>query len=296
MAHSLLSSKILMLTDINDWFQIDPSLTKFDHLALGQTVILDFERTEFLDPKGVIMLLTISQSIYNKTKKKLEIRNIRSDLLSYLERINLFKIKLFEIDLKTLIWDKYGRGIFSESVIEIRKIKSLVDKQILAEDVQEILSIWFPEGKYKHLRYNALLTLLELCGNSLEHSSLARDEIGECLFMLQKYTKRDYIEICMVVADFGIGIKDHLIRKYGNLYEYDYQYIEEALKGKSGRIDGSGGMGFKAIRQTAKNNNGILMVKSNKGIVSIDENVNIYEAEHSTIGTQCSIVLRKYKD
>ena len=183
-------------------------------------------------------------------------------------------------------------NVHFDSVIEITHIASPESKIRFVVGVKELLEMWFPEDKYRSLKHSTLSSLMELCGNSLEHCHFS-DSPGHCFVMMQKNVTGDYIEVNLVTADIGVGIRNHQERKYGVLYDSDHEYITKALSGTSGRLDNTGGLGLQTIQNLIKEHNGELSIRSGKGLVRICEESIFFEGDFSTPGTQCSITLRK---
>ncbi|OZQ67685.1 hypothetical protein CA600_08390 [Paenibacillus sp. VTT E-133280] len=277
---------------INDWFFLDNILQDLHDLHEVQEIELDFYFLFDVHPKGVVMLLTISNNLFQITNTKIKIKNIYSGVLSYLEKIKFLNSDLFNIDYDSIIFEDVLERPIYDSGIDITHITSPKEKIKLVSDVKEMLEIWFPEDKYRMLKHSTLSSLMELCGNSLEHSGLSESS-GSCFVMMQKSLLRDFIEVNIVTTDLGIGIKNHQERKYGTLYSNDYQYIKKALAGISGRLDNTGGFGLQTIQNSIKENNGQLIIKSGRGTVSISNENSHIEGQYSLPGTQCAITLRK---
>lgn len=277
---------------INDWCMLDNVLKDLVDLHNIKEVELDFFFLYDIQPKSILMILTISNKIYLATNSKITLINLHLSVFSYLEKIKFLSVEMFNIDTNSLIWEDEFERPFYDSVIEITQITSPEEKTRLVADIKELLEMWFPEDKYRSLKHSTLSSLMELCGNSLEHSHFS-DALGQCFVMMQKNVISDYIEVNLVTADVGVGIKSHQERKYGVLYESDHKYINKALNGTSGRMDDTGGFGLQTIQILIKENNGELSIRSGKGNVVVSEEVTYHEGLFSTPGTQCSITLRK---
>ncbi|GAA0843684.1 hypothetical protein GCM10008915_45330 [Bifidobacterium pullorum subsp. gallinarum] len=275
-----------------DWFMVDQILEKIRNISKDCRVILDFWYVYDFHPKGVIMLLTICSSITRLTNSKIVIINIHSTVFAYLEKINFLDHGLFDVDHESMIWDDNIESEFYESIIKITLIKSSDEKSSFVLDVKKMLEIWFPEERYRALKADTLSSLMELCGNSMEHSDQIQSN-GSCYVIMQKRLISDQIEVSLITTDFGVGIKYHQEQKYGILYESDYKYINEALEGVSGRLDGTGGLGLQRIRNSIKEHLGELIIRSGKGTVSITNESKKEEGRFQTPGTQCAIILRK---
>ncbi|MFA4133860.1 MULTISPECIES: hypothetical protein [unclassified Brevibacillus] len=277
---------------INDWFMLDNFLKKLDCIYEVNEIELDFYYLHNIHPKGIVMLLTVSNNIFKLTQAKIKIININSEVLSFLEQVNFFKNDLFDIDYTSVVWDEIRERPFYESVIEITQVNSHEGKIRLVSKIKDMLEIWFPEDKYRSLKHSTLSSVMELCGNSLEHSETTIN-FGKCFVLMQKSIEREYIEMNLVTTDLGIGIKLHQERRYGVLYKNDHEYIEKALTGTTGRLDGTGGFGLQTIQILIGENFGELLIRSGRGTVSVSDGFQYAEGEYGTIGTQCAITLRK---
>lgn len=282
----------IMPESLVDWFMVDHILEKIKTIKEECEIIFDFSYVYDFHPKGIIMLLTISNSISRISNSKIGIINIHSTVFAHLEKIEFLDYELFDVDYNSVIWDDSREGEYYESVIKITSIKTSNERANFILNVKKMLEMWFPESSYRALKADILSTLMELCGNSMEHS----DEIqsnGSCYVIMQKRLIRDVIEVSIITTDFGVGIKYHQEQKYGTLFEYEYKYINKALEGISGRLDDTGGLGLQRIQNSIKNNSGELIIRSGKGIVSITSENKHEEGRFCTPGTQCAIILRK---
>jgi len=282
----------VMPESLVDWFMVDQILEKIRNINTDCRVIFDFWYVYDFHPKGVIMLLTISNAIARLTNSKIGIINIHSTVFAYLEKINFLGHELFDVDHDSMIWDDNIEGEFYESIIKITLIKSSDEKARFISDVKKMLEIWFPEDSYRALKVDTLSSLMELCGNSMEHSDQIQSN-GSCYVIMQKRLISDLLEVSLITTDFGVGIKYHQEQRFGVLYESDYKYINEALEGVSGRLDGTGGLGLQRIQNSIKEHFGELIIRSGKGTVSITYETKNEEGRFQTPGTQCAIILRK---
>ena len=119
--------------------------------------------------------------------------------------------------------------------------------------------------------------------NSIEHSSVEPSN-GVCYYTLQRYIHPDKTtEIQIAVGDVGIGILGSQKRKYPDTKD-DADAIIQALQyGRSGRLDGSGGMGFANVREALKSLNGHLTIRSGRARVEYPYKKNVIQiCRHST--------------
>ncbi|MBE0338711.1 ATP-binding protein [Paenibacillus sp. 23TSA30-6] len=285
------------IKSVNDWLATENILSVVECLEYNQIGVLDFSNLNDLNPYGVIMLLTINRRIYEITGREIKFINIRSKTLIYLEKVGFFKTDLFDadIELDTILWDEAGHELFKEFCNDLERITTLEEKRFVVEKIRSSLEVWLPEEKYRMLRSQAISAFMEISANALEHSRNS-NKMGECFIMMQKYEVKNALEIYIVIADFGIGIRKHLTNKYGEIYKDDCSYIKEALSGQSGRKVEGGGFGLQSIQDIIANNMGSLIVRSNKGLVEIKDQIIDFEGTLETAGTQVAIILRKKLD
>lgn len=280
--------------DLNDWTKTDFLLENINMLREKQTVLLDLNDILLLKPSGIITLLVFSQLIYNKTNKRVKLINVNSNILAYIYRNNLLQNSSIEVDISSVQWNDFKNPTHFSSIIDLKKISSKQEMKEARKEIKQAMSIWFSEDKYKKYIRKIDTMFVELCSNSLEHST-GSEEMGECYFMLQKKSKISSTYIYLVIADLGIGIKEHIQKKLGKIYDCDKDYIYKALEdGFTGRKDDSGGFGLQEAQDTIAKFNGTLRLKSSRGFVNIGvirEGINDIECEHSILGTQIEIIL-----
>lgn len=284
---------IPVIPDINNWTKLDSIGWKISKVTSGQHIEFDLNGVKFLNPSGILMLFIICMEASSRSKEKVRLTNINSDLNNYMKRVGFYNYNFVSTNQNNSWWSRLSAD--SKSVIEITRLASSVDIGELAEKTSKILYSWFPGSALKLYRDKAITVVMEVCGNSIEHSNPDND-FGECYCTLQKYDHHDGPCIFIAVGDLGIGIRQHLFRRYRWICSTEAEYIKEALGGRSGRLDGSGGMGLLSIKDITYNYNGNLIVRSGKGAVLIDNDLRSYEFKHTIPGTQATIILRPRED
>lgn len=303
--------KIIPLENsINNWYYADKFLNILSLLNQDCIIIFDLKTLTSLKPSGIIMLINLIEIASKYTKEKILIESINDELLAYLEKIKFFTHfnnkcevnfdKVTSISNNWINSCEIGEANNTYmSGIELIHIQDRMELNTLYERLKTILDIWFPDKRYSKFRINILNSIYEACDNSIEHSNLDNSD-GECFLMLLKNYGVKEIEVQIVVGDIGIGIKNHLSKKYGEFSDADSAYIEKALKEYStGRLDDRGGMGLKDISDIVQECNGKLVIMSSKGIISIGDKILISDNKFSILGTQIEISLKynkKYVD
>jgi hypothetical protein len=281
----------LVFPHVNTWgHSIDDLCHCFNELTVGQKIAISLEYTPFLTPPGVMMLTLTTLHISSRTNTPVRICNINQSLLSYLERVDFFNYDFVYTEETLHWWDRLARSSDSNKVIEIKRLQRPQEISSVVARSRDILMAWFRDAIYQEYRDNVANVLMEICGNSIEHSQMPGED-RECFFMLQMYSQGQ-IGISISIGDIGMGIRKHLEQAHNIERSSDTHYIRQALLGLSGRLDGTGGMGFQRVRQITDNYNGQLLVRSGKGVVKVENNkFSRYEFTSPFPGTQCAISL-----
>lgn len=284
----------ISIPDLNGWIEkMDTVYWRVSKLRDGQFVNLNLSNIKFFRPSGVILLLLICIDIFGKTNNTVMLIGLDDNVLAYLERVGFLEYDFIKLDLSLPWWKRFPRiSAKSLSIIEITQIGSSADVADFAERVNEILNVWYP-GKDRELyRGNVNTIIMEICNNSIDHSSEIEGNYGECFCMLQKYTHRNRIvEVSLSIGDLGIGIREHLTKRHGWSRSSEAEYIQMAIDGLSGRMDDSGGLGLPRIKSITSKNNGVLLVKSGKGAIILDDEIKLINFNHGFNGTQCYLNL-----
>lgn len=282
---------VVAFPNANKWESpIDVLCKAIIDLRSGQELTISLRYTSFLKPSGVIILFLTALFGFNKSNNRVRIIDINKNLFVYLERMDFFKNPFVYTTEELLGWERFARNNNSKRVIEITRLSCPKDIFSVITKTREILKAWFPEQKYEEYCNNVSNILMEICGNSIEHSKLP-DKKSECFFLLQQYNEGEGIAIS--VGDLGIGVRNHIMKRHIINNPTDSNYILQALSGQiNGRPDGSGGMGLTRVRQITDNYKGQLFLRSGQGMVKFENN---NYTKHSFLlpfpGTQCSINL-----
>lgn len=282
----------IKITDLNCWIdKMDSVFWQISKLKNGQSVDINLKNISFIRPSGVILLLLICKEIFDKTRNVISITGLNESVVAYLERVGFLEYDFVNISLNIPWWKRLTKSAKSYSVIEISEMSSYNDVANFAEKANEIFIEWFPGKKYEIYRANVNTIIMEICNNSIDHSSGCEGINGKCYCMLQRYNHlyslQNRVEICLSIGDLGIGIRDHLRKKHGWVGSSESEYIEKAIGGLSGRSDESGGLGLPRIKSITSENNGLLLLRSGKGAVKLDDSINHIDCKHGFRGTQC---------
>ena len=268
-------------------------------------VIVNLEKVEFIDPYGMIGLLEFGWYL----RKQLGIAPIlnlpqSANVLKYLERMDFFKNASppFDVDIPTIqLEERFLRSRHSDVLLEITRIQGSNDIHSIVDRVKEGAGVILRT----HLNYdNAaidsfIVALSEICQNIPEHSQ----DVGyvgiQKYFYGEKFGKN---VVKIAVMDLGIGIKESLGQRYGDLYGEkwsDALAIKLALFESASRYDDIGrGHGLTSVRKLVQRWNGKFMIRSGTAKVGIVPQWDATKPQQSALsflhGTQISIILPEF--
>ena len=247
--------------------KIDGFLAQVDKVHADEQASLDFGKVEFINPSNLIMLVTTSRVIFDRTGKRVKWINISRDVSAYLERIDINNVDFIDFKLPSA-WERLYRGTRkSKTLIELQTINDWKSCGDAVKLTKEILIRWFPEQLGETT--NGICSLLkETAENSIDHSSDPSGQ-GYCFYVLQKYHKEGKNQIEIAVGDIGIGIRNSLKRVAPDFVSSDLLAIKRALfQGMSGRPDKSGGLGYRRVREILKQRDGTIQIRSGFGSIT----------------------------
>lgn len=263
--------------------KIDGLLTQVEKVSTGEQVSLDLGKIEFINPSNLIMLITTSRVIFDRTGELVRWINVSSDVSAYLERINISNVAFIDFKLPS-VWERLYRGSRkSTTLIELQTINDWKGCGDAVKRTKEILLQWFPNQIGRPT--NDICSLLsETAENSIDHSSASPGQ-GYCFYVLQKYHKDGKDQIQIAVGDIGIGIRNSLKRVAPDFVNNDLLAIKRAIfQGMSGRPDKSGGLGYKRVREILKQRGGTIQIRSGYGSITY----SAYSEEQQNTEHRCS--------
>lgn len=277
-------SKLTLIT-------IDEICPQLHTLKSGEKVLFDLSDVRFVAPDALLLLVTSSKFCFKKAQQPVEWVNADSEVRTYMDRMYINNLPFVHLEHPPLFQKRqYSK---SDALIEVSTIAS--DKEIgnAIVHTKKILERWLSNGPHANLM-NISTLFKETFENSIEHSGAGLSN-GVCYYTLQKYTRGNITEIQIAVGDIGIGILGSQQRKYPGTKD-DVDAIIQALKfGRSGRIDGEGGMGFANVRDALANLDGHLTIRSGRARVEYPHKKNIFRIlrqEESYPGTQIFFKVR----
>lgn len=251
---------------------IDAMCPQLHSVKNGEEILFDLSEVHFVTPDALLLLVTSSKFCHEKTHRPVVWARVNVDVRSYMDRMDINSLPFISLEHPPLF--KRYRYDKSDTLIEVSTIANTQEIGCAIIQTKKILERWLPNGSYANLMDISTL-FKETFENSIEHSSLEPSN-GVCYYTLQKYTRADHTtEIQIAVGDMGVGIFGSQKRKYPDTKD-DADAIIQALQfGRSGRLDGGGGMGFANVRDALGNLNGHLTIRSGKARVEYPHKKNV---------------------
>lgn len=223
-------------------------------------VIFDFGKVTFVTPRAIILVVTASRFWCDRFNHAVEWKNINSNVLSYMDRMNVSELDFIDIERPSLFKRKNYQK--SDVLVELSVIKDIQQASSAIRKTKEILDCWLPSS-HKMCKFNLATLIKETVENSIEHSSADLSN-GSCYYLLQKYGFPDgSTQIQIAVGDAGVGMLTSQRRVYPATKDDAEALINAVMYGKSGRKTG-GGMGYVTIRESLGPLKGKILVRSGR--------------------------------
>lgn len=255
-------------------------------LRKGDTLIFDFSKVNFVTPESLILLVTSSKQMSNRCGSVVKWSGIKGDVLGYMDRMNINEFDFINI-IRPSIFNRRNY-VKSKDLVELTLIKDADQIGSAVLRTRQVLNQWLPDSD-SVCRQHLLTLIKETVENSVDHSSEEPSE-GTCYYVLQKYNRPGgECEIQIAVGDVGVGMLLSQRRVYPSTKD-DAEAINQALMyGRSGRVLGSGGMGYANIREAMAPLQGHISIRSGRAHLEHWAGANfarIYRHDFSCPGTQ----------
>lgn len=251
---------ISMLMDFDVWMKKINNLEKDDRLCFNLSGV------KFINTEALIVLVTASKLAYDKSLKNVLWDQLKPEVYSYLERVDVTRIRFISIK-RPASAKKFNRAVTqSNNLVELSIIGNWKDIGDAIKKTKGVLNRWFPNKSADYHR--KVITLIkETVENSIDHSGEHPNE-GFCYYAVQKYEHSDgKVEIFIAVGDIGVGMLASLRRVYPDTKDDAAAIVGALIDGKSGRESGRGGLGYVTIKETLADLKGQLTIRSGKAAV-----------------------------
>jgi anti-sigma regulatory factor (Ser/Thr protein kinase) len=234
---------------------VETMLDAVAELPLARRYVFDMSNVTFVEPCGVIALLSAIRHCAARSGERVLIKNLSEQIYPYLHRMDLFRVA--EAWLRTLapLNEEWSRNAHTINLLEVTPITGYNDVTAVVERARGIFGPWLSLDELSNL----LRVISELCQNIYQHSG---DPHG-CV-MIQKYQpEQNQVFICLSVGDSGRGIRANLIERYRGLGDDPLDFVRAAMDGNyTSRPHGRGGLGLRTVRNITAAHNGYVTVRS----------------------------------
>lgn len=217
---------------------------------------LNLENNRFIKPTGIMAITLLARHISKQSGYPVHLINLDSDLLAYLERVNLFDIagKWLKLDdeLPERRWDRNPQ---TANLLELTPITNAIDVATVMERAEAIFSRWLQLPNLGSL----LKVISELCSNVYQHSG---DPHGFIMIQRYRVVSRNEVDVVLAVGDMGRGIRGSLAAKHPQPGDEPLNYIQAAMDGSTSRHTGRGGLGLRTVEETVAKEGGYVWLRS----------------------------------
>lgn len=222
--------------------------------------IFDMSEVSFVHPYGVIALVTIARLLSLQSGRPIQMKMLNEEVHKYLERMDLFEVDQSWLQPACILDESWERNPTTENLLELNMISNSNDVEHIVSRAESIFSRWLMVRKL-----NKLMTVLsELCSNAHEHSG---DTKGYVLIQKFEMTSRNSIVVRLAVGDLGCGIRGSLIAQHGKLGDHPIDYLYEAMRGRTARPSGRGGIGLRHVQRIVGTTGGHLYLRSESAAI-----------------------------
>jgi len=250
--------------------------------------ILDMKAVKFVEPCGVIALLTVIRFLSEMTRNRVLIQNLDEQVYLYLHRMNLFHVAAAWLKPLETLSEEWSRNAHTVNLLELTEVTGYDDMTAVIERARGIFAPWLSSNDLPNL----LRVISELCQNIYQHSG---DTHG-CV-LIQKYQSeaQNRISICLSVGDLGCGIRASLIGRFKGLGDEPLDFVRAAMDGSfTSRRHGRGGLGLRTVRDITTAYGGCVTVRSETAGVTDWGKSGINSSGQLTYiaGTQVNVKMR----
>ena len=266
-------------------------------LSKNEELVFDFSQFRYLRPDVVILLISVCKMWHEKTDSAVRWKGLHSRVMYYLDCINIRSVEFIQVENRpfTKFAGQLKEKRIYQNIIPLQIIREPSQLTAIIKDTTEKMTQWFPERVQDGFLLDVKNIVMEVVGNSLEHSVAdPENERPTCYFTAQKYqTEGKPAKVILALGDLGIGIAGSLgrgRRPFGT----DAAAIRKALFDGWSSREGFGGLGLQTVSAAVRKSGGQITIRSGTGSVRYIPQRNIKSDQtyrHSLIGTQTSLIL-----
>jgi anti-sigma regulatory factor (Ser/Thr protein kinase) len=227
---------------------------------LSKQYILDMVKVAFMKPYGVVAIISAARHLSYLSGKPIRLKNLNTQLHQYLERMDVFRVGRNWLQQLGPLDEEWARSTQTPNLLEVTIITSPEDVAAVASRAERIFSRWLMIPDL----HNLLNVLSELCANIYQHSG----DANGCV-LIQKYEviTRNEAVVCLAVGDLGCGIRGSLVARHGMIGNEPLDYLNEAMRGKTARYTGRGGLGLRLVEKIVGSVGGYLWLRSENAAI-----------------------------
>ena len=270
---------------------IDRLLGEIENMNEDSEPILCFKDIQYIQPETIVLLISLSQQMYQRTGKVVLWKDIKDETRRYLQRVQIENVPFIKMSNRVELWkNKEEHSLIG---IKIMNRPKQVDEMIA--ETKKILYQWFPERRAEQYVKQISEYIRHIAGNSLEHSD--DNNKGVCYYMLQRYNPKDKpMTVHVAFGDVGMGFEKSMAPKHPWIAEQGKSAIREAfINGLSCRGKNKGGFGFRTVKLLLKGHGGEIRIRSGCEMlryIGKSGRHNIRCFDNSLVGTQTLIILK----
>lgn len=251
------------------------------------TYVFDMAGVRFIEPCGVIALLSAARYCATLSGRRVIITNLSEKVYLYLDRMNLFEIAGRWLMPLGNLSGRWSRSPNTANLLELTEIGSPEDVEAVVDRAARIFEPCLTEDELGGL----LSVLSELCSNIFEHSH----DLHGCA-LIQKYylDQTNQSKVCLSVGDMGRGVRTSLTETHGEFGNEPLDYIRAAMDGRTSRRSGRGGTGLLRVREITAIHSGYVCLRSETAAITDYGSNRIQLRNDLTLitGTQVSVEMR----
>lgn len=221
---------------------------------------LDMRAVTFVRPYGVVALVTLIRHLAKRSGSPVRLLNLDDQVHLYLDRMDFFEGGESWLRPPDELHDKWSRSSQTLNLLEITPIAGPGDVATVISRAQHIFSRWLMVPNLGNL----LSALSELCANVYQHSG---DPQGSVLIQKYESAMRGQAIVNLAVGDLGQGIRGSLSARHGEIGQEPLDYLREAMRGRTARDTGRGGLGLRRVEQIVESEGGYLWLRSESAAI-----------------------------